>query len=127
MSNEMREPRNNASELFSKLMPVESKAQPGAQAYALHLMEKGKQRMQTVSINDDQETLERIAHTLLPGEKLGAWYARVGLGKNQIHLMSQSEIAVFVLSRPEDESPAPKSSGNRSRSRTSNVYSWYEQ
>lgn len=47
-------------------------------------------------VAEDTEVVERIKHTLRPGEQLGQWYARVGLGRDQILHMNASEISRFV-------------------------------
>ena len=60
-----------------------------------------------VSINDDEEITARVSHTMLRGERLGEWFARVGLGKSQILLMSKGEIREFVALTANNEIPAP--------------------
>ncbi len=56
-------------------------------------------------INNDNEIVKQISHTLLKNETLGGWYSRVGLGRAQILQMSKGEIREFVALVSQNENP----------------------
>ena len=45
---------------------------------------------------EDAEVIAKVRHTMIKGERLLQWYARVGLGKPQIMNMTKDQIAIFV-------------------------------
>ena len=59
-------------------------------------------KMAAYDLNNDPEIVARVKHILLPGEKLGQFYARLGLGRAQIMTMSRSEISDWVNARMAD-------------------------
>jgi|HubBroStandDraft_6_1064221.scaffolds.fasta_scaffold01095_10 hypothetical protein len=58
-------------------------------------------------VGDDKELLDRTAHVRSKNEPMNSFYARIGLGPNQIRVMSKSEISKFVetVSANEDIKP----------------------
>lgn len=56
-----------------------------------------RNRLRTVSMEDDQEFRELVRHCLKPGEKLGEFTSRTGLGKGNIlaQNMTPSQIKDF--------------------------------
>src|SRR5258708_23791419 len=59
-------------------------------------------KLKAVDADDDHEMKMRVGHTLRPGEKLGQWYARTGLGRVQALAMTKDEITRFVELRDAD-------------------------
>src|SRR5260221_10372535 len=59
-------------------------------------------KLKAVDPDDDHEVKMRVGHTLRPGEKLGQWYARTGLGRAQALAMSKEQIIRFVELREAD-------------------------
>lgn len=62
-------------------------------------------------LGDDKELLDRTAHVRSKNEPMNSFYARVGLGPNQILTMSKSEITKFceTVSANEDVQPPTSS------------------
>lgn len=53
-------------------------------------------KMRPVDHDADIEVRDRVRHVMKPKEKLMEFYARTGLGKPQIMIMSRDEISLFV-------------------------------
>jgi hypothetical protein len=53
-------------------------------------------KMMAADLNDDPFIESKVRHTMRKDEKLGQWYARVGLGRSAILAMSRDEITEFA-------------------------------
>jgi hypothetical protein len=86
--------------------------QKGAREAMLALIAKqaGDHKHSKVDLNKDPEVFERIKDTMLPGESLGAWYDRTGIGRSQIFSMTEKEIRQHIaITATSDDDREPRS------------------
>jgi hypothetical protein len=104
--NDVKKPSNNYSRYFNA--PAQAQTIQRDDGKLQRDIEIAKRTaVPRMDLNDDPETLARVKHTMLPNESLGHWYARIGLGKSQIHMMSASEISAFVFTVEERDELEP--------------------
>jgi hypothetical protein len=98
----MMQPTNNAKDLFKNEPPSE-KGQNGEHEFLARMVEKAQASpLKIISFDDATDVVAKVCHVLNPGEKLGEFYSRTGLGKSQAMLMSRDEITAFVIRATEN-------------------------